>query len=256
VRQLNVQARELRQAAGELGRGEVIETERGAREFAAGDRLYFLKNERSLGVKNGSLGTVERIQGGMLQIRMDGEEGRRVVVDAQQYPYLEHGYAATVHKAQGSTVDRTYVLATSHFDRHSTYVALSRHREAATLFYGQEDFRADWRKGTVEESFRAVLSRARPKELVHDYLEREQTPVRERARGLEPAAPVAQPTMTVAERLRLRSDQVAQRLAAEREHQRPAREALERQRAEQQRIALEQEKSKARQLDRDHDLGL
>jgi len=25
-----------------------------------------------------------------------------------------------VHKAQGTTVDRTYVLATPHFDRHTT----------------------------------------------------------------------------------------------------------------------------------------
>jgi hypothetical protein len=84
-----------------------------------------------------------------------------------------------------------------HRGRHSTYVALSCHREAATLFYGREDFRADWRRGQVEENFKAVLSRARPKELAHDYLEREpfgdqwlgtpsdrtpeQTPVRERA---------------------------------------------------------------------------
>jgi ATP-dependent exoDNAse (exonuclease V) alpha subunit len=50
-----------------LVRGETIATERGAREFAADDRLYFLKNERSLGVKNGSLGTVEKIRDGMLQ---------------------------------------------------------------------------------------------------------------------------------------------------------------------------------------------
>lgn len=296
VRQLNAQARELRQAAGELGQGEVIKTERGAREFAAGDRLYFLRNERSLGVKNGSLGTVERIHGGMLQIRMDGEEGRRLVVDAQQYPHLEHGYAATVHKAQGSTVDRTYVLATSHFDRHSTYVALSRHREAATLFYGKEDFRADWRRGPVEENFKAVLSRARPKELAHDYLEREpfgdqwrgtpsdrtleQTPVRERAaelgqierervalaksilevsadlaaarrerarslgKGPETTAPAVSQTLTAAERLRLRADQVAQRLAAEREQERPIQEAPEPQ------------KPKSRELGRDDDLGL
>ena len=38
-------------------------TERGAREFAAGDRVYFLRNERGLGVKNGTLGTVERSRG-------------------------------------------------------------------------------------------------------------------------------------------------------------------------------------------------
>lgn len=85
----------------------MIETERGAREFAAGDRLYFLKNERSLGVKNGSLGTVEKVRDGVLQVRLDGaasgtgEGERRVAVDTRWYNHLDHGYAATVYKAQG-----------------------------------------------------------------------------------------------------------------------------------------------------------
>ena len=171
VRQLNEQARAVRVAAGELGRGEIIETERGPREIAVGDRLYFLKNERSLGVKNGSLGTVEKTHDGVLQIRLDGEEGRRVVVDATQYPHLDHGYAATVHKAQGVTVDLTYVLATAHFDRHSTYVALSRHRDNAAVFYGEEDFNPPWSRTSVQGNFHAMLSRAMPKELAHDYLE-------------------------------------------------------------------------------------
>ena len=57
-------------------------------------------------------------------MKLDGRE-QRVAVDTKFYKHLDHGYAATVHKAQGSTVDRTYVLATPHFDRHATYVALS-----------------------------------------------------------------------------------------------------------------------------------
>jgi ATP-dependent exoDNAse (exonuclease V) alpha subunit len=134
AKELNARARELRQAAGESGQGETIATERGAREFAAGDRLYFLKNGRSLGGRNGSLGTVERIRNGVLQVRLDGEEGRRVAVDVKQYPHLDHRYAATVHRTEGVSVDRTYTLATPHFDRHSTYVALSRHRETAMVF--------------------------------------------------------------------------------------------------------------------------
>ena len=181
VQALNAGARALRAASGELGKGEVIETERGAREFATGDRLYFLRNERGLGVKNGSLGTVEKVRDGVLQVRLDGEGERRVAVDTRWYRHLDHGYAATVYKAQGTTVDRSYVLATPHYDRHSTYVALSRHREEASVFYGREDFRG--RRGTVEESFRATLSRERLKALAHDYLEREPANlVREAAR--------------------------------------------------------------------------
>jgi Ti-type conjugative transfer relaxase TraA len=259
VRQLNARARELRGAAGELEPGEVIQTERGAREFAAGDRLYFLKNERSLGVKNGSLGTVEKIRDGILQVRLDGEEGRRVVVDSKHYPHLDHGYAATVHKAQGVSVDRTYTLATPYFDRHSTYVALSRHREATKMFYGQEDFQPHWNRASAEENFRSVLSRGRPKELAHDYLERD--PVNELRPVTSAECVIEQDTvmpavdMTAAERLRQRSDQVAQRLATEREQER-VREALEQRLAPEQQPhkALEQEIAKQRELD--HDPGL
>jgi ATP-dependent exoDNAse (exonuclease V) alpha subunit len=82
-----------------------------------------------------------------------------------------------VHKSQGATVDRTYVLASRYFDRHTSYVALSRHREAATLFYGQDEFAAPSSQGAAPDiaearrQFEYTLARARPKELAHDYLE-------------------------------------------------------------------------------------
>ena len=192
VKVLNEQARALRQAAGELGHSEVIQTERGAREFAVGDQVYFLKPERSLGVKNGSLGTVEDIDGGVLEIRMKGDEGRHVVVDSLQYAHLDHGYAATAHKSQGATVDHTFALATPHWDRHCTYVALSRHRESVSVFYAAEDFPGRDRDASVSaeevhERFQSVLSRAQHKELAHDFLEEE------RYISLQPA--VSQPTV-------------------------------------------------------------
>jgi hypothetical protein len=81
-----------------------------------------------------------------------------------------------VHMFEHSATDRTYVLATPHFDRHTSYVALARHREAATVFYASDDFggRAAGATGeTVKARFTETISRARPKELAHDYLERE-----------------------------------------------------------------------------------
>jgi Ti-type conjugative transfer relaxase TraA len=259
VQALNTRARELRNAASELGKSEVIETARGAREFAAGDRLYFLKNERSLGVKNGSLGTIERVRGGVLQVQMDGEERRRVVVDSTQYPHLDHGYAATVHKSQGSTVDRTYVLATSHFDRHSTYVALSRHRETAGLFYGREDFEPSWSRASAQENLKSVLSRARPKELAHDYLERDPAGESSVTIEQETETPAMPSTLTAADRLQRRAEQVAERLAAEREQERAAAAAaLEQQRAQepQHDQLLARSRVKERELNHDHDPGL
>lgn len=180
VRELNTQARTLRLQDGELGRAESIETTRGAKDFAIGDRLYFLRNEKSLGVKNGSLGTIQDVKGGVLQVKLDSPTETHVAVDTRMYRDLDYGYAATVHKAQGATVDRSYILATPHFDRHATYVALSRHRESATVFYAASDFGAGRLSDApaLEEAHQRMvtaLGRARTQDLVHDYLEREPT---------------------------------------------------------------------------------
>jgi len=256
VQQLNEQARALRQAAGEIGKGEVIATERGDREFAAGDRLFFLKNERSLNVKNGSLGTIEKVNNGLIQVRLDGDDARRVVVDSKQYPHLEHGYAATIHKTQGTTVDRVFVLATPHFDRHSAYVALSRHREGVTAFYGQDDFTPHWSKATAEDNFMSTLSRERPKELAHDYLDRDPFAGQShRAAQTEVEAPSP---LTTAERFRQHTDRVAQRLATEREQDRAATaQARAHQRnQEQQLAAANKAQEKQRTLNQDHEPGL
>ncbi len=176
VKALNSSIRTLRQQSGQLGRSHVISTEQGKREFAIHDRIRFGRNEKTLGVKNGSLGTIERIENGVLQIKLDGSAETRVAVDTKFYKHLDYGYAATVHKAQGTTVDKTYVLATPHFDRHTSYVALSRHRDNATVFYASDDFggrRPGATAAEVQAKFTETLSRARPKELAHDYLELE-----------------------------------------------------------------------------------
>jgi len=174
VKALNHDIRTLRDQTGELGKSHTITTETGKKAFSVNDRIRFLRNERDLGVKNGSLGIVEGIESGVLSVKLDG--GTRVHVDTKFYKHLDYGYAATIHKAQGTTVDSSYVLATTHFDRHTAYVALSRHRDNATLFYARDDFggRApNATDDTVRQRFMDTLSRARSKELAHDYLERE-----------------------------------------------------------------------------------
>jgi hypothetical protein len=147
---------------------------------------------------------------------------------------LDYGYAATVHKAQGTTVDKTYVLATGHFDRHTSYVALSRRRDGATVFYATDDFGGRAYKATpesIEARFNETLSRARPKELAHDYLEREQTTDPALLAGLVVAdweknrntghTPTVQPTASPAKDLESRQQAAAERWAA-RQHQPPA----------------------------------
>ena len=162
VAALNELARARLRQVGELGPEQVVQTERGERAMAAGDRLMFLRNERALGagpggrggvaVKNGSLGTVLAVdaKGERLTVALDGpggaagagQEGQdtRPVATfyTRDYGHLDHGYAATIHKAQGVTVDRAYVLASTHMDRHATYVALTRHRAGVALHWSAE----------------------------------------------------------------------------------------------------------------------
>ena len=160
VRELNGEARDRLRASGELGEDVSFAADRGARDFAAGDRLMFLRNERSLGVKNGTLGTIGRVSPEGMTVRLDG--GREVTFAAKDYAAVDHGYAATFHKSQGVTVDRVHVLATPGMDRHSGYVGLSRHREGVQLHYGRDDF-ADQGK------LARVLSRDRGKDMAGDY---------------------------------------------------------------------------------------
>ena len=160
VRDLNEAARGRMRAAGELGDDVRLNVARGERELASGDRVMFLRNERSLGVKNGTLATIEQVDKGHIAVRTD--DGRSVAFDTKDYRDLDHGYAATIHKAQGMTVDHTHVLATPGMDRHGSYVALSRHRDGVALHYGRDDFRD-------ESRLVRALSRERAKDMATDY---------------------------------------------------------------------------------------
>ncbi|NKN08491.1 BID domain-containing protein, partial [Rhizobium laguerreae] len=167
VKRLNEALRSVMTGEGALGEGRSFRTERGAREFAAGDRMIFLENARFLEpraprlgpqyVKNGMLGTVvstgDKRGDTLLTVRLDN--GRDVVISEDSYRNVDHGYAATIHKSQGATVERTFVLATGMMDQHLTYVSMTRHRDRADLYAAKEDFEArpEWgRKPRVDHA--------------------------------------------------------------------------------------------------------
>ena len=171
VQALNQGIRAARQARGELADEVAYSTSEGVRRFAPGDRILFRQNDRALGVKNGVMGTVALVEGhaqgkGRLDVRLDSEQGegkgKAVTVDVSVYDALDHGYATTIHKAQGATVDRSWVLASSSMDRHLTYVAMTRHRQEARLYAGRDEFKNE---AVLSER----LSRGGAKETTLDY---------------------------------------------------------------------------------------
>ncbi|NEI80556.1 Ti-type conjugative transfer relaxase TraA [Rhizobium ruizarguesonis] len=177
VRAINAGIRAQLQERGELAKannppgdkGEELsyQTNNGKRSFARGDRIVFLENDRDLAVKNGMLGEVIAVAPDAIQVRLDGkaqtQDGQRqVTVPVNRYQAFDHGYATTIHKTQGATVDRSFVLASTTMDRHLTYVAMTRHREEVQLYAGLDAFK-------TERALTEALSRSGVKETTLDY---------------------------------------------------------------------------------------
>ncbi len=132
-----------------------ITTTQGEREFSGGDRILFLRNDRSQDVLNGDFGTVHKIRNGKISILLD--RGGMKEIDPRAYPHLEHGYAATCHKLQGATVDRCHVLAPDDgmAGREWAYVAGSRAREAFHVHADRMtllELAPDWSKSRAKET--------------------------------------------------------------------------------------------------------
>lgn len=163
VRMLNGMARAKLVERGLVAEGFAFRTEDGLRGFAAGDRIIFLKNEGSLGVKNGMLAKVVDAAPGRIVAEIgESEQRRQVVIEQRFYNNVDHGYATTIHKSQGATVDLVKVLASLSLDRHLTYVAMTRHREDLAVYYGRRSFAKAG--GLV-----SLLSRRNVKETTLDY---------------------------------------------------------------------------------------
>ncbi|KAB2914560.1 MAG: AAA family ATPase [Hyphomicrobiaceae bacterium] len=185
--QINDAARDRLAAAGVLGPDMALMTSEGLRCFARADRVMFQANDlwrfpgrgKPLGVRNGTTGTVLAIEGARVTVQTDQKPPRVVVVDFQEYGHLAHGYAVTVHKAQGVTVDRAHVLASRNMDRHSAYVALSRHRDRVALHWTREDFK-DY--GALTRS----MKRKRLKEMTLDYAATVRATVNDMTRNIAP----------------------------------------------------------------------
>ena len=57
---------------------------------------------------------------------------------AGEFDKFKHGYAGTIYRGQGRTLDEVYVGHSSHWRSSAAYVALTRHREAVHIFAARE----------------------------------------------------------------------------------------------------------------------
>jgi conjugative relaxase-like TrwC/TraI family protein len=110
-----------------------------SRDFAQGDRIQFTSTNRELGVSNRDLGTIDRIGGKQIDVKMDGEKERVVSFDSAHMRHFDHGYTVTSHSSQGLTTDRVLVNmdTTVHPELINTrfaYVSVSRASQDARIY--------------------------------------------------------------------------------------------------------------------------
>jgi len=134
VNWVNREAQRIRKDAGLLGTSSCVI---GEREFYPGDRVIFGRNDRKLGVKNGTFGTLTGEQLGSAVIQLD--QSNKSVFVPLNHDHVRLGYAVTTHKSQGTTVQKAFVLFSDTMQtRESTYVQVSRAREFTKLFLTRE----------------------------------------------------------------------------------------------------------------------
>jgi conjugative relaxase-like TrwC/TraI family protein len=117
----------------------------GGTELQAGDRIVCLRNHRGLGVVNGTRATITHLDPQRRQIVAITDDGRPILLDRRYLDagHVTHGYAITGHKAQGLTVEHTYVLGSEALYREWGYVALSRGRQTNRLYQTDLDQHLD-----------------------------------------------------------------------------------------------------------------
>lgn len=137
---LNQGVRDILRQQGKLGDLEVIcSTTRGKTAFAEGDRVQFTKTDKGQDLRNGYFGVIEKIdpKTKILTIQLDNKGLKEV--NPNTYDGLCHGYAATIYKAQGSTLSHVYVLHSKTTNQSTNYVALTRQTKSLSLYVSKNE---------------------------------------------------------------------------------------------------------------------
>ncbi len=141
VEKLNAMAREARRQDGKLGAQEI---EVGEALFAAGDQVITRVNDQRAEVFNRERWRIAEVDVEQRRVVLEGVDQAKQVELGVDYlartnphseiPALEHAYAVTTYSAQGSTVDRAFVMADPSMDKQELYVAASRSRGETRLY--------------------------------------------------------------------------------------------------------------------------
>ncbi|MGH9278584.1 MAG: AAA family ATPase, partial [Acidimicrobiales bacterium] len=149
VAALNRAGRQAWRSLGRLGDDELVAS--GGAPYAVGDRVVTLAPGAGGKTVTSETGTVAALRPDSLIVRMD-DDGALRELDADEIATgrLAHAYAITIHRSQGSTVQRAHALEDGG-GRELAYVKMSRARERSMVYVvadsvaqATEDLCRDW----------------------------------------------------------------------------------------------------------------
>ena len=157
---LNEYARTMRDKRGELGAAQTVKTRHGNLVVAVGDRIQFTgnggkKSQKNAGLVTAGFATVKALEvaegkPARMTIALDvgkGETPREMTFTvgsdgkAGEFDRFKLGYAGTIYKAQGDTLDQAYMLHSAGIKNATSYVGLTRHRGDVKMFVSRETVR-------------------------------------------------------------------------------------------------------------------
>jgi conjugative relaxase-like TrwC/TraI family protein len=150
VAALNQQARHWMEASGRLAGPELICP--GGRRYRAGDQVVTLAPGADRTLVTSQRALIQAVDPDQQSLTLSTDDDQIVRLHTTQAgaDRLDYGYATTVHRAQGATVERAHLFADGG-GRELAYVAMSRARESTQVWavaddlpQAVEDLRRDW----------------------------------------------------------------------------------------------------------------
>ena len=122
------------------GRDDIPERRHGARVFRPGDKVIQIRNnydKGTAGVFNGTVGTITALSVTDQQLTVRTDEDEDIVYDFDELDELQHAYAITVHRSQGSEYPAVVVPLTMSaytlLQRNLLYTAITRAKRLVVL---------------------------------------------------------------------------------------------------------------------------
>lgn len=131
----------------------------GNRWFRVGDKVIQLKNNYNKDIYNGDIGIITSIDMELKEASIN-YDGRKVDYSFYEMDEINHSYAISIHKSQGSEFKCVIIpLLTSHYmllQRNLLYTALTRARELAILIGSKKAVGMAVNKNIVEKRYTSL----------------------------------------------------------------------------------------------------